>query len=256
MIIALISVSCKNVETPADILQKTIDNIDTIETIYYKQNMVRTKPWNVKELAYSYEEMYYKRLIKDSIVGVKGHWYFYNNEKDKIVIEDIYDGKRLVRKDNLDSIATIYDLIKYPEFKEKPFWGHNTPYSMQYMFKYILENKEYYQIERRNDTTIQNIDCFQIRIRLENKEFMPGFAAKLEDKEGNISTTILLCVSKINYYPIRMRFENYLTDNPGITFFTDQTYFDLRFNIRMDTTKQFGTADNLLSGYKINEMEP
>jgi hypothetical protein len=75
-IITLISTSFTSVEDPSDIIQKTIDNIDTIETVYYKQDMVRTNPENANEIIYRYREMYFKRLIEDSIVGVKGHWYF------------------------------------------------------------------------------------------------------------------------------------------------------------------------------------
>jgi hypothetical protein len=254
-IITLISTSFTSVEDPSDIIQKTIDNIDTIETVYYKQDMVRTNPENANEIIYRYREMYYKRLIEDSIVGVKGHWYFYNVDRDDVVFEDIYDGDKLIRKNNRDSLARLYDLVKYPAFKDRPFWGHNTPYSMQYMFRYILDNKEYYQIERLNDTIIQNTECFQIRIRLENKESMPGFAMKLEDREGIISATILF-VSKMNYYPIRMRLENYSIDKPERTFFTDQTYYDLKFNIKIDTARQFNTSSDLLTGYKIIEMKP
>lgn len=255
MIITFITTSFKSNENPTDIIQKIIDNIDTINTIFYKQDMVRTNPRNVDEIIYRYREMYYERLIEDSIVGVKGHWYFYNDDKNNVNFEDIYDGHKLIRKNNRDGNAIIYDLIKYPKFKERPFWGHNTPYSMQYMFRYFLDNQEYYQIERLNDTIIQNTDCYQIRIRLENKESMPGFALKLVDKEGSISTTIIF-VGKLNYYPIRLRLENTSIDNPQKTFFTDQTYYDLKFNIKIDTARQFNTSNDILIGYKINEMKP
>ena len=106
--------SCSEKKTAADILQKTINSIDTIETVYYKQDMSRTNPQNINDTISRFREMYFKRMIADSIVGVKGHWYMYIDDKKKVIYEDIYDGNKLIRKNNHDSIAKIYDLAKYP----------------------------------------------------------------------------------------------------------------------------------------------
>lgn len=38
--------SCNRNESAIDIITKTINTIDTIETIYYKQDMTRTNPQN------------------------------------------------------------------------------------------------------------------------------------------------------------------------------------------------------------------
>ena len=255
LIVLVVSISCTKKETSDEILQKTINVIDTIGTVYYKQDMTRTNPRNTNETIFRYREMYFKRLINDSIVGVKGHWYFYNEDKNKVIYEDIYDGNKLIRKNNRDSLARVFDLIKYPKFKEKHFWSHNTPFTLQYMFKYILSNKEYYQTERLNDTIIQNADCFQISIRLENKQTMPGFAIKLEDSEGSISTSLLF-IDKQTYYPIRMVTENYSKENPEQKFFVDQTYYDLKFNINMDERILFNTSEDVLTGFKTSEIKP
>jgi hypothetical protein len=240
---------------PTEILQKTTDNIDTIETLYYKQNMVRTNPGNINDTIYRYREMYFERLIQDSIVGVKGHWYMYVDDTINVIYEDIYDGEKLVRKNNRDSVARIFDLVKYPGFKDRNFWGHNTPYSMQYMFQNILGNKGYYEISRLNDTVYQNTDCFQILIRLENKESMPGFAYKLHDKEGNVSKTRIF-INKANYYPVRVIMENYSVGHPDQVFFTDQTYYDLKFNVKINAMREFNTSLSVLDKYEIIEMQP
>ncbi|UCH15367.1 MAG: hypothetical protein JSV22_05220, partial [Bacteroidales bacterium] len=245
VIALLITVSFKNDEKPVEIIQKTIDNIDTIITLYYKQDMVRTNPRNVSDTIYRFREIYFKRLIQDSIVGVKGHWYMYVDDKIDVIYEDIYDGEKLIRKNNRDSTARIYDLVKYPEFRDKHFWGHNTPYSMQYMFKNILDNKEYYKIKRLNDTIYQDTGCFQIIIRLENKGSMPGYTYNLQDEEGNISITKIF-INKVNYYPVRMIMENRSNNNPEQVFFTDQTYYDLKFNLKIDTIKEFNTSIDVL----------
>src|SRR5210317_1920292 len=84
--------SCSNYESAHEILSKTIISIDTIETIYYKQDMSRTNPGQINDSIFRYREMYFKRLIRDSIVGVKGHWYFYNDDKTRVNYEDISDG--------------------------------------------------------------------------------------------------------------------------------------------------------------------
>jgi hypothetical protein len=255
IIISFTIFSLKNTEKPTEIIQKTIENIDTIGTLYYKQDMVRTNPGNISDTIYRFREMWFKRMVQDSIVGVKGHWYMYVDDKINVIYEDIYDGEKLIRKNNRDSIARVFDLVKYPEFKYKHFWGHNTPYAMQYMFKNILCNKEFYEIKRLNDTVYQNTACYQIVFRLENKETMPGFAYKLQDKRGNVSI-MKIFIDKVNYYPIRMIMENYSGDNPEQIFFTDQTYYDLKFNIEIDTLREFNTSIVALDKYKIVEAEP
>jgi hypothetical protein len=62
--------ACIEKETASDIIQKTVNSIDTIETVYFKQDMSRTNPQNINDTIFRYREMYFKRLITDSIVGV------------------------------------------------------------------------------------------------------------------------------------------------------------------------------------------
>ncbi len=247
--------SCNKKETASEILQKTIKTIDTIETVYYKQEMARTNPQNINDTIFRYREMYFKRLISDSIVGVKGHWYMYVNDTENVVFEDIYDGNRLIRKNIRDSVARLYDLVKYPDFKNKHFWSHNTLYGMQYEFRYILDNTDSYSIERLKDTVIESRYCFQIVIRLGNKMTMPGFAAKLEENEGNVSNTFYF-IDKQTYYPIRMKGEIYSHDNPEQKFFIDQRYNDIKFNLEIDETVRFITSEESITGFEIIEMVP
>ena len=221
----------------------------------YKQDMVRTNPQNINDTIVQYREMYFKRLISDSIVGVKGHWYMYVNDKKKIFYEDIYDGNRLIRKNNQDSIVRIYDLEKYPDFKRKHFWSHNTLYGIQFELKFILDNVDFFLIERLNDTVIDRKECFQILIVLENKKTMPGFATKLEDDEGSISRTTYF-IDKQTNYPIRMIGEFYSADNPEDKVFIDQTYYDIEFNLMINEDEVFNTAKESIEGYEIVEMKP
>ena len=254
MVILLI-ISCGENETAHDILNKTIESIDTIRTISYKQDMIRTDPGQTDDTIYRYREMYFKRLIQDSIVGVKGHWYFYGDDKTRVNSEDIYDGNRLIRKNNLDSTVMLYNLIKFPEFKTKNFWGHNTLYAMQYSFRYILDHLDSYEVSRLNDTLFMNKACFQMVIRLENKKTMPGFATKLEKSEGNVSRNLFF-IDKETYYPLRMIGESFSIENPQQKFFIDQTYFDIRFNLDIDDQIQFNTSDEQLTGYRVKEIKP
>jgi len=251
----IIITSCNENETASEILQKTVNSIDTIETIYFKQDMSRTNPQNIDDTIFRYREMYFKRLITDSIVGVIGHWYMYVNDKENVIYEDIYDGNRLIRKNNPDSVARIYDLIKFPDFKRKHFWSHNTLYGMQYEFKYILDNTDLYSIERLNDTVIDNRDCYQIAVRLDNKITMPGFETKIENNEGSISITLYF-IDKETYYPIRIKGEIFSVDNPEQNIFIDQRYYDIRFNQEIDEEEQFNTSDESTSGFERVEMKP
>jgi len=199
--------------------------------------------------------MYFKRLISDSIVGVKGHWYMYVNDKKNVIFEDIYDGDRLIRKNNRDSVARIYDLVKYPDFKKKTFWAHNTLYGMQFEFKYILKNLDSYSISRLNDTIIDEKNCFQIQVSLKDKMTMPSFSIKLEDEKGNISRTRYY-IDKKTFYPIKMRGESYSTDNPKQKFFIDQRYYDIKFKLIINENVQFNTSRESIIGFEKKEMKP
>ena len=217
--------------------------------------MSRSNPQSSNDTISRYREMYFKRLITDSIVGVKGHWYLYVNDKKNVVYEDIYDGNKLIRKNNRDSVARIYDLIKYPEFRKKHFWSHNTLYGMQYEFKYIMNNRDLYSIERLKDTIIDNKDCFQILVRLENKMTMPGFATKLENDKGSVSLN-LFWIDQETYYPIRIKGENYSMANPEQKSFIDQRYFDIQFNPHIDEADHFDTSNKSIIGFEQKEVKP
>lgn len=251
----ILSASCIKKETASEVLQKTINTIDTIETIYYKQDMTRTNPRNNDDTIVRFREMYFKRLIVDSIVGVKGHWYMYVNDNENVTFEDIYDGHKLIRKNNRDSAAMIYDLSKYPEFKRKHFWSHNTLYGMQYEFKNVLDNSDSYSLDRLKDTIINDQACYQIIIGLANKISMPGFATRLEDEKGIISRTYYF-IDKETYYPVGMRGESYSIENPGQKMFIDQKYYDIKFNLEIDENEQFNTSDTTVSGFTVKEMKP
>lgn len=254
--VAFMLISCTRKDNPAELLRLAISAIDAIGTISYRQEMIRTNPANSKETIVRYREMYFKRMIEDSIVGVKGHWDFYDEDRNKIIYEDIYDGARLIRKNNRDSTATVFDLLNYPEFRESHFWSHNTPFSMQYLFRYIMENSGYYQLQRLNDTIVQDVYCFQVRIRLENKaSALPGFAYALEDSQGNVSTMII-CMDALTHIPVRMRSWDFSVENPEEISFIDQTYYDVQVNIRLDEKALFNTSVDSLAGYRVMERKP
>lgn len=252
---AIVAISCNKKETADEILHKTVNTIDTIESVYYKQDMARTNPQHIQDTIYRYREIYLQRLKTDSVVGAKGHWYMYINDKEHVIYEDIYDGNKLIRKNNKDSAALLYDLKKYPEFKERHFWGHNTLYGMQYELKFMFANSDFYSLERINDTIIDGRNCYRVSVRLENKMTMPGFASKLEDNEGSISNTIFM-IDKETYYPIRIKGENYSGDNPEEKVFIEQRYYDIRFNLSIDEEVQFNTSCDSTEGYDIKEILP
>lgn len=254
-VVLVLLISCNEKESAIEVLGKTINTIDTIETVYYKQDMERTNPRNLKDTIFRYREMYFKRLVSDSIVGVKGHWYMYVDDKENVIYEDIYDGNRLIRKNNQKKIARIYDLVQYPDFKQKHFWSHNTLYGMQYEFRYILENADSYMIERLFDTIIDGKECYQVLVSLENKSTMPGFLTQIEDNEGFVSNTTYF-IEKETYYPIRIKGESYSMDNPEQKVFMDQSYYDIKFNIIIDEADQFDISGSSIAGFEKVLMTP
>jgi hypothetical protein len=251
-----ISSSCKKEKSAGDIIETTIQTMDTIETIFFRQLMSRTNPGMVNDTIFRVREMYFKRLIGDSIVGVKGHWYFLNQDGSKVDFEDIYDGNRLIRKNNVDSLIRLYDLVKHSKFKEAHFWSHNTLYAMQFTLRYMLTNYESYSITRLKDTIMMGQSCFQIEISLENQSsLLPGFAYQLEESVGDMSKTIFF-IDKNSYYPIRMYEESYSVQDPDQKYFIDQIYYDIEFNLHIDEAIQFDTSTKEYEGYSIAEMEP
>lgn len=251
----LLAVACSAPKGAPDIIQRTIDSIDSIQSAHYKQITIRTNPQNPLETITRFREIYFERLMEDSIVGVKGHWFMYVDDTVNVVFEDIYDGTRIVRKNNRDSIARIYDFEKYPRFREQHFWGHNTPYSLQYELKYMLENEEEYNLTQLSDTVVSGSPCYQIHWRLEGKSSMPGFMTKLENHDGWISETTMI-VDKATMYPCRIKSMGYMMDKPEQVMIFDQTYYSIDFNKAIDASPCFSTSLESLSGYEIREMQP
>jgi len=247
--------SCDKNETAIEIIDQTIQSIDNIESIYYKQDMLRTDPRQLSDTISRFREMYFKRLLSDSIVGVKGHWYMYIDDKETVVFEDIFDGNRLIRKNNRDNFVRVYDLNKYPDFRKSHFWGHNTLYGMQHEFRYMLNNEGSYTIKRLNDTIFMGKKCYQIFVRLEDMSHMPGFGIQLEESEGAIAETLYI-IDKKSAYPPRVKGENYSREDPEQRFFIDQVYYDIEYNIELDENIYFNTSNGSVTGYSIIEMKP
>lgn len=239
---------------PVTTIEQTISAINDIHTIVYRQQMTRSNPRNTSEIIEDTREMYLSRLPQDSIVGAKGHWYFLTSDETGLRYEDIYDGSRLIRKNNSTKAARIYDLDRYPEFRQQPFWSHQTPYTLQYMLQFVLDNRSAYTLTQLSDTLINNIACHQVHIRLEDRESMPGFMSELQDAPGNVSILTLFIDNNTNY-PIQVNMDNFSKDQPQQRFFTHQRYFDLQFNVSIED-KVFDTSDQSTAGYQLQEMKP
>jgi len=232
-------------------MHNTISSIDTINTIYYQQTQLRGNTENIEEVKQRERTFYYERLKSDSIIGAKGHIYFYDSSY--VFHEDIYDGNKLIRKHNRDSSANVFDLLKYPDLRKKPFWGKTTPYMIQYMLKYALENKEQYIFELENDTVVNGIDCFSFKSILEGKALMPGFYKYTIDTTR--VETMILFIDKQNFYPQRMRLEVYFVDNPDNIYFVDNTFYNLKFNLELNDSL-FNTSGIVIKDFRINEIKP
>jgi outer membrane lipoprotein-sorting protein len=247
----LLFISCNQARDPIKIIQNTISSIDTINTIYYQQTQLRGATENIEDVKQKERTFYYGRLKFDSIIGAKAHIYYYDSTY--IFLEDIYDGNKLIRKLNRDSSARVYDLLKYPDLKKKPFWGKTTPYVIQYLLKYAIENKERYIFELENDIIINGKNCYCLKTILEKKALMPGFFKYTTDT--NRVETMILFIDKLSYYPQRMRMEVYFIDNPGNVYFTDNTFYNIKFNPEFNDSL-FITSDEVITGFEINEIKP
>jgi len=250
-LLLILFVSCNNDRDPIRVIQNMISSIDTINTIYYQQTQLRGNTENIENIKQKERTFYYEKLKSDSIIGAKAHIYFYDSTY--IFLEDIYDGNKLIRKLNRDSSARVYDLLKYPDLKKNPFWGKTTPYVIQYMLNYSIENKEYYSFELGKDTMINGKDCYCLKTILEKKALMPGFYKFTIDT--NRVETMILFIDKLNNYPQRIRMEVYFMDNPDNVYFTDNTFYNIKFNPVLNDSL-FNTSDKVVTGFRINEIKP
>lgn len=247
----LLFVSCNQEKDPTEIIQNTISSIDTINTIYYRQTQLRGNTENVENITQKERTFFYERLESDSIIGAKAHIYFFDSTY--IFLEDIYDGNKLIRKHNRDSSALVYDLIKFPELRKKPFWGKTTPYVIQYMLNYAIENKDFYIFESGKDTIINEKDCYCLKTILRKKALMPGFH-KFETDTNRVETMILF-IDKLSYFPQRIRMEVYFIDNHDNVYFTDNTFYNIKFNLELNDSL-FNTSEKVIKGFRIKEIKP
>ena len=247
----IIIVSCTQQPDTKKLIKKTIESIDNINSINYKQTLLRGNSMDESSVLMRERKFYYSRLKTDSLIGAKAHIYFFDSSY--IFHEDIYDGDRLIRKHNIDSSAKVYDLIKYPALKNKPFWGKTTPYVIQYMLEYSLKNKEHYEFELGNDTLINEKECYHLKTILKKKALMPGFYEFTIDT--NRVETVNLFVDKLNFYPQSMRLEIYFLDNPESVYFSDHRFYDIQINPELNDSL-FVTSREVIKGFKINEIQP
>lgn len=243
--------SCNQERDPIRIIQQTIQSIDTIHTISYDQLQLVGNTANSDQVKRKERKFFYERLRTDSIIGAKAHIYFFDDSA--VFLEDIYDGNRLIRKMNRDSAARIFDLLKYPVLKKKPFWGKTTPWVIQYMIGYAIENQDHYLFELGADTLINNRLCYRLKTVLVKKALMPGFHTF--ENDTNRMETMHLFIDKLNFYPQRIRMEVYFIDQPAKVYFTDNTFYNIQFNMNLNDSL-FNTSDELLQGFKIEEMMP
>ena len=152
----------------------------------------------------------------------------------------------------LGGIVSYY-YIQYPDLKKKPFWGKTTPYVIQYMLKYAIENKNSYSFELGKDTILKGRDCYYLKTVLRKKALMPGFY-KFEIDTNRVETMILF-IDKLSYYPQRIRMEVYFIDNPENVYFTDNTFYNIKFNLELNDSL-FNTSKKVIEGFRINEIKP
>ena len=252
--ILILPLSAQEPESAKLLLEQTIQAIDEIQTISYRQHMTRSNPRNSAEIINDTREMVLSRLPEDSIVGAKGHWYFLTPDEKGLRYEDIFDGKRLIRLNHNAKAARVYDLTEYPEFLEQPFWSHQTPYTLQYMLRFTLDNLSAYTLTRLKDTLINEQTCFQVQIRLEDKESMPGFMADIQPSPGNVSL-LTFFLDPNSHYPLQVNLDNYTRQDPDNKFFTHQRYTDFRFNVAIEA-RIFDTSEAATEGFEVQMMLP
>ena len=68
------------------------------------------------------------------------------------------------------------------------------------------------------------------------------------ENDTNRVKTMILFIDKLIYYPQRMRMEVYFIDKPDNIYFTDNTFFNLKFNIELNDNS-INTAESVINGF-------
>jgi len=251
LVIVFFLTACHNNEDAKNIIGNTIEAIDCVETVKYNQLLVRGNTQQPALNKTNQRHFVYSRLEKDSITGAKAHIYFLDDAT--VFHEDIYDGQKLIRKHNEDSTARIYDLVQFPGLKKQHFWGKTTPWVIQYMLRYALNNREYYKYQIGQDTMINAKECYTVKTILDGMALMPGFNTFIKD--ANRVETMILYVDKNTFYPQTMRLETYFKHEPQVHYFTDHRFTDIVLNPDL-REMFFSVSDSLLKGYDVTMVEP
>jgi hypothetical protein len=79
---------------------------------------------------------------------------------------------------------------------------------------------------------------------------MPGFYISTIDT--NRVETMVMFVSKLNYYPQAMRMEVYFMHNPDEVYFTDHHFYGINFNPYLNDSL-FETDETIVKDFEITE---
>lgn len=243
--------ACNNNQKAKSIIRGTIDYIDNIKTVQYDQILVRGNTGSETENITTSRSFYFERLSADSIIGAKAHIDFFDG--NIVFHEDIYNGKKLIRKHNADSTAQVYDLERYPALKKQHFWGKTTPWVIQYMLQYALDHERNYRFMLGIDTIINQKSCYTVKTILNGMALMPGYN-EFEIDDNRVETMVLF-VDKELLYPQAMRLETFFKHNTDLVYFTDHRFGNIRLNPELDSSL-FSVSDTLLKGFEVKMLQP
>ncbi len=122
------------------------------------------------------------------------------------------------------------------------------------MLKFIIKHQSDYNLSFLSDTTINDRECYTIKVILTDKNARPGMNLEFTQDSGSVSTAYLY-FSGLDYYPQKMRMEYVNNSNPDRLLFTDHNFYDIKFNPLISDTL-FDTSDKVLKRYDVEEMKP
>ena len=253
LILVVLMASCGERHKAIRIMKKSIANLDTVETIYYKQLRSKNFVADPDFIRESSREYFIDRLRKDKLAGAKVHILY--KVKDVVVNQDIYDGNKLIRKNNNYNYAAVYDFKKYPELKENNnYWNIYTPENTKRVLKALIKNKGEIDISMIQLDTAYTNDFTAIRFVMDNLTVKPGTEKIIQDYPGYIST-IDIYFDKKNYFPSKIRTEWFHKSDTAKVLFSDEFNYGMKFNY-MIVDSMFHTRSYVLQGYEFGEMKP
>ncbi len=248
--IILILTFSSNAQTANEIILKTIEKCNAIESGYYEMDFKMKFISGPDTSSRSYN-CYFKKLDKDPCFPVQFNYqYFYDNELNQ---HAVYNSKTLTNGYSRDSSGQTQSVDKW--IKEIVSISHN--YTFYDPFTSIEKSdlpskkslkKEKYKLQLIGQEKINGYNCHHIQINLKKEHLEKA-------KLNYIKKEFHLWINKKDHYPIKYSTE-YILIMENDTMVQYQLYELKKYELNQPINNSLFLATEIPEYYKIKEYKP